>query len=203
MNYGELKTLFDGILKRRDITAAERDSFIQIGIARVQSELRVPALETAEQVTIGATYTGISIPSNYLGLKELYFEGYPDPLVRRPLGEVKLGERCTGVPRIFAREGGSFRVAPAPVSGDKFRVNYYRDMAPLVEASDTNIISIISPQLIVYAALASVTGDRFTDKRTPAWEARYQQILDSLHNQAALDELSGGASVAPAFTYDE
>ena len=45
MNYGELKTHFEALLNRSDITSSLTETFISQGISRIQRQLRTPLNE--------------------------------------------------------------------------------------------------------------------------------------------------------------
>jgi hypothetical protein len=79
---------------------------------------------------------------------------------------------------------------------------YYAVPTPLENNSDTNSITTACPDLLTYAALC-YAGDFFTDKRLPNWENRYQAIKTDIQQMADSDELSGGATVAPAYIYPD
>ena len=56
MNYGDLKSHFNDLLNRSDITAALTTRFIDQGIARIQRQLRTPLNEKKKDYTLtGAT----------------------------------------------------------------------------------------------------------------------------------------------------
>src|SRR4029077_6585012 len=71
MNYGELQAQFEGLLKRRDMTRAQSQTFLQQAVSRVQRVLRIPPMEKSVSVTYdGVTFQDgeIPIPNDYLRL---------------------------------------------------------------------------------------------------------------------------------------
>jgi hypothetical protein len=52
MNYGDLKTHFNNVLNRSDITTALTTTFIDQGTARVQRQLRTPMQEKVASYTL-------------------------------------------------------------------------------------------------------------------------------------------------------
>jgi hypothetical protein len=203
MNYGEVKAQFAAILNRRDITPTLQDTFLQQALSRIQRELRCPALEKSVVVTIDdEVYDGgLAIPSDFLELIKIT-ANTKYPIELRPLDAVLPRAQTVGVPQIFARQGGRWVFAPSPQEGDVIRIDYYAEFAPVTASGDTNIITQIAPDLIIYGAL-SYAGDHFVDKRTPGWEARYMQIKDALEAMGDDDALAGGAAVQPAYEYPE
>src|SRR6185503_18957798 len=69
MNYGQLREQFEGLLKRRDMTPSQSETFLQQAVSRVQRVLRIPPMEKSVSVTYdGVTYQDgeIPIPNDYL-----------------------------------------------------------------------------------------------------------------------------------------
>src|SRR4051794_2842813 len=114
MNYGQVKSQFQGLLNRRDITPSLVETFVQQAIARCQRELRVPAMEKAKLITIGTTYNGIIIPSDFLELIALEASDGIE-LSHVSAQEARQAERyCTGIPRVYARKGSKWFLGPKP-----------------------------------------------------------------------------------------
>lgn len=195
MTYGEIKARFLGLINNNLLRAdtALQDTFLQLALARIQRELRIPAMERGVIATIDTYSDGIVIPSDLLELKQIV-NSDGKPLSRVSLTTALQQELCSGVPEVFARQGGRFRLGPYPISGDTVRMDYYAEMTALTEAADTNTLSEIAPDLIIYCTLA-YAGDNYKDERAPTWASRYESIRDGLHDQANRDELSGNAVV--------
>jgi hypothetical protein len=205
MNLGELQTSFSTILNRRDCTTAQRDEFIQQGIAWVQRKLRVPALRKAVEITTDSSnyVTGLTIPSDLIELDTITIQaddGSEWTLDRKALKEVLRSVNVTDLPRIFAQRGAEYILAPFPTAGTVIRIDYFAELAGLSASTDENVASIIAPYLLVYAAL-TYAGRNFTDKRRGEWETIRNEILQELHDQADEDELSGGAAVSPVYAW--
>lgn len=196
MNYGDVQTRLVGLLNRRDLTDTLRDSFIDQSIQRVQRKLRIPAMEKTVIATV-ESYDGIAIPSDLLELKGLTVSGYT--LDHRSLAEVLPLEQIQGCPRIFARQGPRWRLAPYPEDGTVVRIDYWAEVNALVNATDTNTLTLIAGDLIVYGAL-SYAADYFIDERASNFEARFQQILSDLQDQSDRDALAD-ASVSPVYSF--
>jgi hypothetical protein len=202
MNLGELKTSFSTILNRRDCTTTQRDEFIEQGLAWAQRKLKgIPALrKTVTIETDAETQDGIDIPSDLIKLDTITVtssDGTQWTLARRALDEVLADTLTVDLPRIFAQRAGQYVLAPVAIAGLTIRIDYFAELTDLVEDDDTNIASNIVPYLIVYAGL-TYAGRSFTDKRRGEWQASRDEILGEVLDQAADDELSGGAAVSPA-----
>jgi hypothetical protein len=190
MNYGELRTHFTAVLNRRDLTATLRDTFLQMGIARIQRELRAPFMEKSVLVTIGSDYDGIEIPSDYIALVALTVVDQESKLQRVDLNVAELeASKGINIPRVFARQGGKWILGPIPAEDEVIRIDYYGEVGALEEDEDENTLTIIAWDLIVYAALV-LAAEYFLDRRLEAFEARYQTTLATVQAQADFDEIS-------------
>lgn len=194
--YGEVKADFLSLLNRRDITTGETTAFLQNAIARIQRNLRIPAMEAGVDLEIDADYsTGVSIPTDYLQLIRIV-NSQGKELDRADMSTVKSLALASGVPTVYARQGAYWVLGPAPTEGETLRIDYYAQFAAVSEAADENTLTIIAPDLIMYGAL-SFAGERFNDKRQPAWEQRYQTSFVELQDQGDRDELLNSV-VSPA-----
>ena len=192
MNYGELRTQFTAVLNRRDLTTSLANTFLQMGISRIQRELRAPFLEKSTLVTIGSSYDGIEIPSDYLALVALTVVGQDAKLQRVDLNIAQAeANRGTNIPRVFARQGGKLIIGPTPAEGEVVRIDYYGEVGELSDDTDENTLTIIAWDLVVYAALV-LAAEYFLDRRLEAFEIRYQTTLKEITDQADFDDVSSG-----------
>ena len=185
-------------------------TFISQSIMRLQRELRVPFMEKIVRYTIPSTYDptlGLVLPSDLLELIDINVDSDGDGILNYPLQRVQLRDAMTqsqitgSIPRVFARRGGYWVLGPQPSVGAVVELVYYAEFAPLVNSTDTNTISNIAWDAVVYGAL-SASGDYYGDDRTQAFEARYKQITQNLQAMADGDELTADAAVRPSLLYN-
>lgn len=219
MTLDEIKSQFTGLMNRRDLTAntALVSTFVNQSIMRIQRDLRIPAMEKSVNVTIGNPYTGLIIPSDLLELISIIPTTSDGGSIRLRRGTL---ERClnlatfVGDPAIYARQGGLWVLGPAPALNQVIRIDYYAEMTPLVNGTDTNIIAEIAWDLIVYGALSAAceyykdsrrgsTVDPNTGKIIDGFEGSYNRIFDALQNQADFDEIDGTNAVQPVLFYPD
>lgn len=168
-------------------------------------------MEKTVLYTVPSGFTALPIPTDMIELIDLV-NSQGDRITKEDITTVN---RLAGLtqdtrnvaalidwPRYYYRQTNAWLLGPIPAVGDIVTVIYYAELAALINPTDTNVITVIAPDLIIYAALC-YAGDFFTDRRLDRWEARYQQILTSLQTQSDSDELSGGATVSPAFFYPD
>ena len=189
MNYGELKTHFQSILNRRDLTTSLRETFIQLAISRIQRELRAPLMEKAVEVTISSTYDGLEIPSDYISLVALTVKDEEIKLQRVDLAVAQAEAVNITFPRVFARQGGKWVLGPTPTEDTVIRIDYLAELGTLEDDTDENTLSIVAPDLITYGALV-YASEYFLDRRLEAFENRYQATLTAIQSQADHDELT-------------
>lgn len=203
MNLSEMKAQFNGLMNRRDLTAntALQQTFIDQAVLRVQRELRCPAMEKSVLITIGSDYAGLIIPNDLIELIQIIPDETSNRLDQVDISQALKLAKNSGVPYAFERQGGLWVLGPAPVSGTVIRVDYYAELTPLVDPTDTNVISQIAWDLIVYAALVQA-ATYYKDSRKADWELEYERILEGLQDQSDADELNTSAAVQPAYSYD-
>ena len=202
MTYGEVKTLFSGLLNRRDNTPALTETFMQNSMLRLQRSLRVPAMERSVGYTIPAsTYDGVIIPSDFLELISLSDTANAYELTRTSLANaLKYAVILGGEPRVFARRDARWVVGPTPSTGTVIRIDYYATFEELSADGDESIVTQIFPDALMYGAL-SLACDFYLDKRHDVFEQRYLNIVAAIQEQADMDELSGISQVAACNPY--
>lgn len=206
MNLSDLKAQFVALANRRDLTANTtlQQTFINQGVMRIQRELRCPAMEKSVIVTIGDGYTGLVIPNDLLELQYILPLKDPDDaekLIKTDITTATQGAQISaGIPRVYCRDAAVWILAPSPVSGDQIKLVYWAELTPLVNPTDTNIISIIAWDLIVYAALVQM-AIYFKDVRKGDFEDQYQTILGDLQEQSDEDDENGSAVVEPCYEF--
>ena len=76
MNYGDLKSHFNDLLNRSDITSTLTTRFIDQGIARIQRQLRTPLNEIKKDYSITAQTENLTLPTDFLEIISLYSGEY-------------------------------------------------------------------------------------------------------------------------------
>ena len=201
MQYSDLKTNFQSILNRRDITPSQTNLFMQMAIQRIQRNLRVPAMEVT--ATFSTDGTGnIPVPGDMLEIISIYTNDAinQNKLERVDLQTAILTSNQIGVPTFYHRNGGNFLIGPVPVAGTTVYINYYQDAGSLVADTDHNWITDAAPDLLMYGALTR-SADFFLDDRKQMFEQTYTQIEDDLRQMALQDELIN-ASMTNCFDTD-
>lgn len=202
MNLSQIMAQLVALVNRRDFTAntALQQTFINQGIMRIQRELRCPAMEKSVQSTIAGGYAGLVIPADFLELIDLYDTTSTSmvKLTKVDLTRALNGAQFTGAPEVYCRHNAMWVLAPAPGIGDVIQIDYYAELAPLVNSTDTNVIATIAWDLIVYAA-AVQAAIYYKDIRKQDWDDQYNSVLVDLQEQSDEDDQNSAAQVQPAY----
>ena len=202
MNYGDLKSHFNDLLNRSDITAALTTRFIDQGIARVQRQLRTPMSERVLNVTITGQTASLTLPSDFLETISLYKDEFEIERVSMRKFRQDANTAVEGKPRIFVRQAEKLLLHPQPTSGT-LTLYYHGEFPALSADSDENVLTQAAPDVVLYAAL-SFAADYYLDQRAEIFETKFQQFLLELQEQANDQELQGGTqSVLPAYTFQD
>lgn len=164
MAYSSYQAFRDDVLLRLDgensnqsIATATMDALIEDAEERIyydgEAPLRVSTMEVA--LNLPVTSNAVTLPADFLELKEAYFSGYP-PLEVVPLQRIRELESYTpsgGITRYVAHDGLSLRFYP--LASGNLLGTYYKRHQPLktgVWANQTTFARY--PKLFLYAALA-------------------------------------------------
>jgi hypothetical protein len=205
---GELKAQFKALLNNTIVTnnPALVSTFVNQGIQRIQHELRVPFMEKQILYTIPDSYTKLGIPSDLLQLISIQVDRDGDGVLEYELQRVDMNRvmgasQDVGPPSIYARQGAAWHLGPRPCVGDKVLITYYCEFPALVADTDSNTMSKVAWDAVVYAALVAASS-YLNDDRKASFEQDFQRIMVTLQDQADSDELTADAAVRPALYFD-
>ena len=200
MNYGDLKTHFNNVLNRSDITTALTTTFIDQGIARVQRQLRTPMQEALTTYSISGQTDYITLPNDFLEIISLYYLN--TELTRVPMSKFRSlnANNYSGNPTHFTRQQEKLYLFPQPSSGSVY-LYYYNEFTPMTADSDENNLAKVAPDLLIYSAL-TYAADYYLDTRAEAFENKFNQFMLELQEQANDAETNGGTQrIQPTYAY--
>ena len=202
MNYGDLKSHFNDLLNRSDITAALTTRFIDQGIARIQRQLRTPLNEKKKDYTISSKTVEITLPTDFLEIISLYSGEYELRRITMNKYRELANSAYEGKPQYFVREQENLKLFPQPTSGT-VTLYYYGEFDAMSADSDENKLAQVAPDLLIYSAL-TFAADYYLDQRAEVFEQKFTQFLTEIQEQANDQELNGGTqSIAPAYEYGD
>lgn len=201
MNYGDLKSHFNDLLNRSDITTTLTTRFIDQGIARIQRQLRAPMNEKVRTYTLSIQTSSVTVPTDFLEIISLYYTTNElERVSMRRFRELQHNV-LKGKPRYFCRQQEKLQIYPEPADGDLV-LYYYGEFDAMSADSDENILAQVAPDLIIYAGL-TFAADFYLDERSELFEQKYQTFLVEIQEQANDQELQGGTqTILPAYSYD-
>ena len=200
MNYGDIKTHFEALLNRSDITPTLTTNFIDQSIARIQRQLRSPLNENVSTYVISGQTASVVLPNDFLEIISLYLDG--TELKRVPMSKFRnwAANPYAGNPIAFARQQQDLLLHPQPSSGNLI-LYYYAEFAPMTLNTDENTLAAVASDLIIYGAL-TYAADFYLDERGPLFEQKFLQFMEELQEQANDQEMNGGVqSIQPSYQY--
>lgn len=193
MNYGDLKTHFNNVLNRSDITTSLTTTFIDQGIARIQRQLRTPMQEKLTTYTISSQTAFVELPNDFIEIISLYYDN--TEISRIPMSRFRALNKNTyaGTPQSFTRQQEKLYLYPQPSSGEVI-LYYYGEFPALSSDTSENALTKVAPDLIIYSAL-TYAADYYLDERAVQFEQKYQGFMLELQEQANDQEVNGGTQV--------
>ena len=183
MTFGEIKTKIAGIINRSDLTS-DIPFWVNTALRRIEQNNDFYYMESFdESLSIVDGTRTVAQPSDYKNFIWWYLvvNNAKAFLTYRTMDEIELLETDLDpdgqVPGFFAQQAKNFVLAPT--SNDSF-VNklFYRAFSPVLsDDADTNEITNIAPEILIYGAM--VEGILFLKDNPdfPLWEGKYTQAL--------------------------
>lgn len=202
MNYGDLKTHFNNLLNRSDITTALTNTFLDQGNARIQRQLRTPMQEKVANYTLSTQTEYITLPNDFIEIVSIYYAN--TELSRVPMSKYRSlnANNFSGNSTNFTRQQEKIYLFPQPSSGTLY-LYYYGEFNAMSADSDENTLAKVAPDLLIYAAL-TYAADYYLDTRSNAFETKFNQFLLEVQEQANDQETNGGVqSIQPTYTYTD
>lgn len=183
-------------LNRKDLTQSQLDEFIQNSIRRIQQTLRTPMNEGQAAATLVIGSSGkIDVPSDLLNLIWISVNGRE--LSERSFSEINHYNRAfpQGMSHCeyYCRLGGQYIIAPIPGAGTEVDIYYYRDLAPLVNDNDTNILIDVAPDLVTYGALIDAADWSLDPDRMAIWNEAFTTRAAEVQDMADRDVLANAS----------
>lgn len=200
MTLGEVRSQLTGLLNRRDCTTALADTFLRMGMARLQRQVRVPSMERSHYIVGNPTAVeSFGVPVDLLQIMDVFVDGKPLSKVsfRELMNMRSLNGAVTGPSEFYARIGAVLWVFPAMPPNTEMVLTYYGEFEELPDDTSENTATEGLPDVLTYSAL-TFAGDYFKHDSAKAWEARYVSLVTETMDAASQLEMTGGpSSVTP------
>ena len=189
--YTELTNALSAALETSDISDQIPD-FITFGENRINRELRLRSMETALSASISSGV--ISIPDDYLELKNVYIDGTPiRPLERKKAEWIYRNypnRAAESKPFFIASDAGYFIFGPYPDQEYTVKGTYYAKFAALSSA-ESNWVTSTAPELIFFASMQEAYSYMGSDVNAMKWEAKYSDLKRELKREYGTENFSG------------
>jgi len=202
MNKAGIRTQVLALLNRNDCTNAIADTFIDQAVARIQRTLRVPAMEKQSILTVNDTAPeSVVLPEDFLNIKYFYTDW--GMMEYRDFATFLKIPQSVGYPYYYTRVQGELKMKPTPPEGTVITMVYYGEIPDLIVDTDSNFLTIIAPDLLIYGAL-TFAADFFVDERKQIFEERFGAIYGEVEEQSRLVDMDQTTmAVAPAYYYPD
>jgi hypothetical protein len=183
MTFGSIKTEIAGFIDRSDLTS-KIPNWVNTALRRVEQDNDFYYMESFDStLTIVDDTRTVAQPSDFKNFIWWYLSvnGSKAFLKYRENDEIELLETdltpSKNTPGFFALQAKNFVLAPTSNATFTNKLFYHAFSAELSGDSDTNEITNIAPEILIYGGL--VEGELYlvNDSRFPTWEAKYKQAL--------------------------
>ncbi len=186
--------MLDGENAGQSISTGTVDMFISMAEDRIyidgEAPLRVSTMET--DLNLPVTSNAVTLPADFLELKEAYFSGYP-PLEVVPLQRIRELESYTpsgGITRYVAQDGLSLRFYP--LASGNLLGTYYKLHEPLKTGTWANQTTIARyPTLYLFAALAEAAVFLGDTTMGPVYAEKFNEKLASANRHDRWQVMNG------------
>jgi len=202
MNYGDIKTHFNNVLNRSDITTSLTETFIDQGLGRIQRQLRTPMQEKMYEYVLSSQTGYITLPNDFIEIVSIYYAN--TELTRVPMSKYRSlnANNFSGNSTYFTRQQEKIFLFPQPSTGTLY-LYYYGEFDSMSVNTDENIIAQVAPDLLIYSAL-TYASDYYLDNRSELFETKFKQFLVEIQEQANDAETNGGVQrIQPTYTYTD
>lgn len=196
--YSELKTAVANWLARDDLTDRIPE-FITLAEAKFNRDLRGNLMEkrSTTSVDLGSDEPEfITLPSNFQTMRRIRLSS----VAGKPRLEFKSGAQLDeyrysisngpGQPAFFTIVGDEIELCPTPSEAYTIEMVYRAKITPLSDATTTNWLLDLAPDLYLYGALMESAPYIKEDGRVSIWSAGYTHAIDGL-NRLAQDQAYG------------
>ena len=178
-SYSDFVTVVENYLARTDLSNQIPD-FIRFAQDRMTRDLRVRQMLKIS--TTQATDGTVELPSDFLEMRELHFQGNP-PITLEYQSPDKFFRNAytqtSGEPYYYTIIGQEFQFAPVP-NTSTLQMLYYTKPTYISTTTSSNIYLANYPDALLYATLAEAEPYLMNDARTQSWAAMYDRAIANI-----------------------
>jgi hypothetical protein len=181
-NYNDLVTTVESYLARSDLTSII-PTFVMLAQQRMSRDLRTR--EMLKVATTTATDGTVEIPTDFLEMRELHFQGNPPITLEYESPDKFFRDLLTttsGLPYYYTIIGYEFQFAPAPDSQQVLQMLYYAEPTFISSTVSSNLYLANYPDALLYATLAEAEPYLMNDARIQVWASMYDRAILNIMN---------------------
>jgi len=181
-NYNDLVTTVESYLARSDLTSII-PTFVMLAQQRISRDLRTR--EMLKVATTTATAGTVELPTDFLEMRELHFQGNPPITLEYQSPDKFFRNQVTttsGLPYYYTIIGYEFQFAPVPDSAQVLQLLYYAEPTFISSTVPSNLYLANYPDALLYAALAEAEPYLMNDERITVWASMYDRAISNITN---------------------
>jgi hypothetical protein len=150
---------------------------------RMSRDLRTR--EMLKVATTTATDGTVEIPTDFLEMREMHFQGNPPITLEYESPDKFFRDLLTttsGLPYYYTIIGYEFQFAPAPDSQQVLQLLYYAQPTFISSTVSSNLYLANYPDALLYATLAEAEPYLMNDSRIQVWATMYDRAIANIMN---------------------
>lgn len=178
--YSELVSTVESYLARSDLTSII-PTFVQLAQQRMTRDLRTR--EMLKVSTTTATDGTVEIPTDFLEMREIHFQGNPPITLMYESPDKFFRDMMTttsGLPVYYTIIGYEFQFAPTPDSSKTLQLLYYAKPTFISSTVSSNLYLANYSDALLYATLAEAEPYLMNDNRIQVWATMYDRAIQNI-----------------------
>ncbi len=179
-NYTGFTAMVADWLDRPDL-ANVIPTFITMAQERLSQDIRVK--EMLKVATTTATGSSVELPSDFLEMRELHFQGNPPTTLQYQTPDQffrNFISTTSGTPMYYTLLNNEFQFAPSVTGTTTLQMLYYAKPVFISNSVATNIFLTKFPNALLYATLTMAQPYLKDDARLQTWATLYQSEIGSI-----------------------
>lgn len=178
--YSGLVSTVSSYLARSDLDSII-PTFVELAQLRMTRDLRTR--EMLKVATTTATDSTVELPSDFLEMREIHFQGNPPITLEYESPDKFFRDMLTttsGLPYYYTIIAYELQFAPAPDSSQTLQMLYYAQPTFISSTTASNLYLANYPDALLYATLAEAEPYLMNDSRIQTWASMYDRAIQNV-----------------------
>lgn len=178
--YSGLVSTVSSYLARSDLDSII-PTFVELAQLRMTRDLRTR--EMLKVATTTATDSTVELPSDFLEMREIHFQGNPPITLEYESPDKFFRDMLTttsGLPYYYTIIAYELQFAPAPDSSQTLQMLYYAQPTFISSTVSSNLYLANYPDALLYATLAEAEPYLMNDSRIQTWASMYDRAIQNV-----------------------